>query len=278
MGNRAKTFFLLTLMTVVIMALGQVIGGSRGITAAFFMALGLNFFVYWFSADIVLFKTKARVIGPGEAPELHNLVEHLAHRAGLPTPKIAIVDENSPNAFATGRSPSKAVVAVTSGLLKILNREELAGVLSHELAHVKNRDILLGSVVAVLAGVIMLLARMAGFSSLFFRSRARGNQFGGIILAIVAPLAALLIQAAISRSREYMADDGGADIACSSLGLASALAKLQLSQTRSPMSIESPETSTLFIVNPLSSRRLSQLFASHPPIEERIDRLRGQRP
>jgi heat shock protein HtpX len=196
-------------------------------------------------------------------------------------PKVAVVNDPAPNAFATGRNPSHAVVAVTSGLLNILSREELAGVLSHELAHIKHRDILIGSVAAVLAGVIMLLANMAKFTALFGRpgSRNGGGALSGILMALLAPLAASLIQAAISRSREYLADDGGADIAGSSLGLASALEKLASSQSRGvTLQSASPETASLFIVNPLIFKGIGQLFATHPPIEERINRLRGLQP
>ncbi|MDR1658028.1 MAG: zinc metalloprotease HtpX [Deltaproteobacteria bacterium] len=281
MDNRIKTCLLLTGMAVIIMTLGQIIGGSQGLIIAFIIALVTNIGVYWFSASLVLAKTRARVVGPADAPDLYKLVEHLAGRAGLPTPKVAIVDDPAPNAFATGRNPQNAVVAVTTGLLKLVNREELAGVLGHELAHVKHRDILIGSVAAVMATVIMFLANMAKFASLFsgFRGDNRrggaGNLLAGILLAVLAPLAALLIQAAISRSREYLADDGGADIAGSSLGLASALDKLQRSQGRIPMASASPETASLYIVNPLSVSTFKNLFSTHPPTEERINRLRG---
>jgi heat shock protein HtpX len=283
MDNRIKTFLLLTFLALIIMTIGQVVGGTQGLIIAFIIALVTNLGVYWFSASMVLAKTRAKVVGPAEAPDLYALVEHLANRAGLPTPKVAIVNDQAPNAFATGRNPKNAVVAVTTGLLNLVNREELAGVLGHELAHVKHRDILIGSVAAVMASVIMFLANMARYTSLFsgMRSGARGsrgagtNILAGLLLAILAPLAASLIQAAISRSREYLADDGGADIAQSSLGLASALEKLQSAQGRIPMTTASPETASLYIVNPLSFGSIQNLFATHPPTEERIKRLRG---
>ncbi|MDR1085844.1 MAG: zinc metalloprotease HtpX [Deltaproteobacteria bacterium] len=283
MANQIKTIFLLTAMTLVIMLLGEAMGGHQGLWIAFGLAMVLNFSMYWFSASIVLAQTRAKVVTELEAPELYQLVAHLAQRADLPMPRVAIMNDPAPNAFATGRNPSHAVVAVTTGILSILNREELAGVLGHELAHVKHRDILIGSVAAVLAGVIMLLAQMARFSAFFVRSGSQDNRGGspaaGLLMALLAPLAASLIQAAISRSREYLADDGGADIAGSSLGLASALEKLANSQSRGlTLRDPSPATAGLFIVNPLIFKGISQLFATHPPIEERINRLRGLQP
>ena len=279
MSNQLKTFMLLGLLTVIIMAFGQLVGGRQGLMIAFVFAIASNFFMYWFSAKLVLAQTKARVIEPADNPGLYQLVEHLASRAGLPTPKVALVNDPSPNAFATGRNPQNAVVAVTTGLLSLVTREELAGVLGHELAHVKHRDILIGSVAAVMAAVIMLLANMSKYAMIFGgRSRdGRGgiNPIAGILLALLAPLAAFLIQASISRSREYLADDGGADIAGSSLGLASALEKLQNASSRVPTRTATPETASLYIVNPLSARSFVNLFATHPPTAERIARLRG---
>ncbi|MDR2340033.1 MAG: zinc metalloprotease HtpX [Deltaproteobacteria bacterium] len=280
MGNQLKTFLLLVLMTGVIMFFGQLIGGRTGLIVAFGIALATNFVSYWFSGSIVLARNKATVVGPEDAPGLYQLVEHLASRAGLPTPKVAIVEDPAPNAFATGRNPSHAVVAVTRGLLNIMNREELAGVLSHELAHVKHRDILICSLAAVFASVIMLLANIARFTAMFSGGRGgRGfNPIAALLMALLAPFAAMLIQAAISRSREYLADDGGADIAGSSLGLASALEKLQQGTSRGVVTATAtPETANLYIVNPLSRQGLANLFATHPPIEERIQRLRGMR-
>jgi heat shock protein HtpX len=260
------------------MLLGQIVGGSTGLVIAFGLAIVTNLGVYWFSADMVLAKTGAKVVGPQQAPDLYNLVEHLAQRAGLPTPRVAIVNDPTPNAFATGRNPSHAVVAVTTGLLNMMNREELAGVLGHELTHVKHRDILIGSVAAIMASVIMLLANIAKFTAIFGGGRnSRGalNIIPGILMALLAPLAACLIQAAISRKREYLADDGGADIAGRPEGLASALEKLQSAQGHGQLAKASPETASMFIVNPLSAQTLNNLFATHPPTEERIRRLRG---
>jgi heat shock protein HtpX len=280
MGNQLKTVMLLLGLTFIIMAIGQVAGGSQGLMIAFVIALAANAGMYWFSAKLVLAKTGARLIGPADNPGLYQLVEHLAIRAGLPTPQVAIVDDPAPNAFATGRNPANAVVAVTTGLLGLVSREELAGVLGHELAHVKHRDILICSVAAAMASVIMFLANMAKYATIFSGFRSRGgrggmNPLAGLLMAFLAPVAALMIQAAISRSREYLADDGGADIAGSSLGLASALEKLQNAQGRAPARSASPETASLFIVNPLSAGALSNLFATHPPTAERIARLRG---
>ncbi|MDR1873316.1 MAG: zinc metalloprotease HtpX [Deltaproteobacteria bacterium] len=270
----------MTALTVLIMVMGEIIGGPNGLWLAFGLAVIMNMGAYWFSGSYVLAKTKAQVVGPQQAPELYQLVEHLAQRAGLPTPKVAVVNDPAPNAFATGRNPSHAVVAVTTGLLNIVSREELAGVLGHELAHVKHRDILIGSIVAVLAGAIMILGQMGRFAALFTRSGSRqGSPLAGLVMAIVAPFAALVIQAAISRSREYLADDGGADIAGSSLGLASALEKLAKASERGvTLANPHPATASLFIINPLNFKGLSNLFATHPPIDERINRLRGLRP
>jgi heat shock protein HtpX len=277
MGNQIKTVMLMCSLAIIIMLLGQVIGGSTGLMIAFGIAIVTNLGMYWFSADMVLAKTGAKVVGPEQAPELYNLVEHLANRANLPTPRVAIVDDPTPNAFATGRNPSHAVVAVTTGLLNMMNREELAGVLGHELTHVKHRDILISSVAAIMASVIMLLANIAKFSAIFGgrNSRSALNILPGILMALLAPLAACLIQAAISRKREYLADDGGADIAGRPDGLASALEKLQGAQGHGRLAKTSPETANMFIVNPLSIQSLNNLFATHPPTEERIRRLRG---
>lgn len=274
--NRVRTAALLALMTAIIMLFGQVMGGNSGLKIAFVMALIMNMGAWWFSADLVLAQTKAKVVTQAQAPELYQLVAHLAERAELPMPKVAIVDDPAPNAFATGRNPANGVVAVTSGLLSLMNREELAGVLAHELTHIKNRDILIGSVAAVMAGVIMLLGNIAKFGFMFLgnnNDREGSNPIAALILAILAPIAAMLIQAAISRSREYLADDGGADIAGTPNGLASALAKLGR-YSQEPLEA-SPNTAHMYIVNPLSARSFGNLFATHPPLEERIARLKG---
>jgi heat shock protein HtpX len=273
LNNHIRSAFLLTALTLVFLAFGLILGGDQGLLTALIAALVMNLGAWWFSADLVLARTGARLVGPEEDPELHALTAHLAERAGLPMPRLAVVNDPAPNAFATGRNPGHAVVAVTTGLRNLLNREELAGVLGHELTHVKNRDILVGSLAAVLAGAIMFLANM----SMFF-GRSRDNRGGrpaaALLMALLAPVAALLIQAAISRSREYLADDGGADIAGTPDGLASALDKLGRWQGRPRR--EAPGAAHLYIVSPLNTRSLSNLFATHPPLEERIARLRGE--
>jgi len=276
--NHLRSALLLTALTLVFMAFGLLLGGDNGLKTALGLALLMNLGAWWFSADLVLAQTGARLVGPEEAPELHALTAHLAERAGLPMPRLAVVDDPGPNAFATGRNPAHAVVAVTTGLLDLLNREELAGVLGHELTHVKNRDILVGSLAAVLAGAVMLLANLTRFGLLFTgsgRSQGRGGPpAAALLMAFLAPVAALIIQAAISRSREYLADDGGADIAGTPHGLASALAKLGSRQGQARREV--PAAAHLYIVSPLNMRSLSNLFATHPPLEERIARLRGE--
>ena len=278
--NRLRTGLLLTALTLTFMVCGLLLGGNQGLKWAFFLALVLNLGAWWFSAELVLARTGARVLTPGQMPELEALTDHLAQRAGLPRPRVALVDDPAPNAFATGRDPQHAVLAVTTGLLKILSREELAGVLGHELAHVRNRDILLGSVAAVLAGAVMFLADSVRWGFMFLGGAGRGGGRGAlaaILMAFLAPLAAMIIQAAISRSREYLADDDGADIAGTPLGLASALAKL--GQRPFPADPETPTGAPalahLYIVSPLNQRSLGRLFATHPPLEERIARLQG---
>ena len=277
MGNQIRTTVLLTLMMVFFMFIGHLLGGRQGLIIAFFFAAGMNFFSYWYSDKIVLRMYKAREATPGQAPELYGLVQNLANRAGLPTPRVYIIPQESPNAFATGRNPENAVVAVTEGLLKIMNRDELAGVLAHELAHVKNRDILIGSIAATMAGAIMMLASIARWSAIFGgRSDNNGGLggFGLIIMSILSPIAAVLIQTAISRSREYMADASGAGFAQNNEGLASALEKLGAYSAKRPMDAN-PSTAHMFIVNPLSGRKMMSLFSTHPPLNDRIAKLRG---
>ena len=277
MGNQIKTTVLLTLMTVFFMFIGNLLGGRQGLIIAFFFAAGMNLFSYWYSDKIVLRMYNAREATPGQAPELYGLVQDLASRAGLPTPKIYIIPQESPNAFATGRNPENAVVAVTEGLLKIMNQEELAGVLAHELAHVKNRDILIGSIAATMAGAIMMLASIARWSAIFGVGSDDNEGMGGfglIIMSILAPIAAVLIQTAISRSREYMADSSGARFAQNNEGLAKALEKLGAYSRKRPMDAN-PSTAHMFIVNPLSGQKMMSLFSTHPPLNDRIARLRG---
>jgi heat shock protein HtpX len=250
---------------------------------AFVLAIGMNFFSYWFSDKIVLKMYRAKEVNQDESPEIYRIVEKLTQRANLPMPRIYVIPQEAPNAFATGRNPEHAVVAVTEGLLKLMNRDEIEGVLSHELAHVKNRDILIGSIAATMAGAIMIIANMARFAAFFgggSRDGERGGGMGGIgllAMSIIAPIAAMVVQMAISRSREYHADESGASFAGKSDGLASALQKLGSYSKRLPMQA-SPQTAHMFIVNPLSGKSLMSLFSTHPPLEERIARLRGLKP
>lgn len=282
-SNTLKTTFLLALMTVLIILIGRAIGGQQGMVLAFVLAGVMNLGSYWFSDKIVLAMYRAQEISPQEHPGIHQIVAELAQIAGIPKPRVYIIEDDSPNAFATGRNPQHAVVAVTTGILRILSREELRGVLAHELGHVKNRDILIGSIAATMAGAIMMIANMARFAAIFGGSRGNDEEGGGggiigmLVLTIVAPLAAMLIQMAISRSREYLADASGAQFSHNPLSLASALEKLQRASQQIPMADAKPATAHMFIVNPLSGRSLMNLFSTHPPIEERIARLRGMR-
>ncbi len=281
MGNRLRTTFLLALLTVLIVWIGRALGGPHGMVIAFVLAAVMNLGSYWFSDKIVLGMYRAKPLDESDAPELYQMVRELSMNAGLPMPRLFVVPNETPNAFATGRNPEKAVVAVTEGLLRILNREEVRGVLAHELAHVKNRDILVGSIAATLAGVVMMLANMVRWAAIFggFRGgddeEGGGGLIAGLVIAIVAPIAAMLIQMAISRSREYLADETGARFAGNPQGLAAALEKLAAASHRLPMTEAKPATAHLFIVNPLSGRGFVNLFSTHPPIEERVRRLRS---
>lgn len=279
MTNSLKTWLLFGALTMLFVLLGNLIGGRQGMVVAFLFAMGMNFFSYWFSDKIVLAMYGAKEIGPEEHPELYNMVRTLSQGAGLPMPRVYIIPQDSPNAFATGRNPEHAAVAVTEGLLQLMNREELMGVLAHELAHIKNRDILVGTIAATMAGAVMMLADMFRWAAIFGGGRSEeeegGNPLGligGIALAIIAPIAAMLIQMAISRSREYLADATGARIANSPLGLANALKKLGAYTERLPMEAK-PATAHMFIVNPLSGGGVLSLFSTHPPLEARIQRL-----
>ena len=282
MGNQIRTALLLAVMTVFLIIIGRLIGGPTGMVVAFIFAIGMNFFSYWFSDKIVLRMYRAQEVTEQQAPELYQMVTTLANRAQLPMPKVYIIPKESPNAFATGRNPEHAVVAVTQGLLKLMNRDEIMGVLAHEMAHVNNRDILIGSIAATMAGAIMMLASMARFAAIFGGGRRDSNSgglgaLGMIAMSILAPIGAMVIQMAISRSREYLADATGARFAGGSQGLASALEKLGGYAKQIPMDAN-PQTAHMFIVNPLSGRSMMSLFSTHPPMEERIARLRGVRP
>lgn len=274
--NTLKTFMLMAALTALFLVGGQLMAGQQGMMIALALALGLNFFAYWNSDKMALSMNKARQLSPEEAPELHRIVEHLASRAGLPKPKVYIVNNPTPNAFATGRNPEHAAVAVTTGLLKMMERKELEGVLAHELGHIKNRDILISSIAAVMAGAISYLATMAQWAMIFGgRGRSdNGNPLAGLAMMIIAPLAAALIQMAISRSREYLADAQGAAISGNPHSLASALEKLTTYNRQLPMQVN-PASAQMYIVNPLSRGMLAGLFSTHPPVEERVRRLRA---
>lgn len=279
MGNQLKTTLLLGIMTVFIVLVGRLLGGQQGMILALMLAAGMNFFSYWFSDKMVLSMYRAQEINERQDPELFGIVRTLTQRAGLPMPKIFVIPQESPNAFATGRNPEHAVVAVTQGLRNLMDRDEIMGVLGHELGHVKHRDILIGSIAATMAGAVMILATMARWSAFFGGGQSNDDEGGlgavGLIaMSIIAPLAAMVIQMAVSRSREYLADAAGAQFAGRPDGLASALQKLGTYSRQIPMDA-SPATAHMFITNPLSGRSFTSLFSTHPPIEDRIARLRG---
>jgi len=274
--NTLKTFVLLAGLTVLLVMAGNTLGGRSGMLIAFAFALMMNFGSYWYSDKIVLRMYRAREVSLNEAPELYGMVRTLATKAGLPMPKLYIVPGEQPNAFATGRNPENAAVAVTEGIMRLLNREELAGVLGHELAHIKNRDILIGTVAATIAGAISMLASIAQWAMIFGGGSSDDDDGGGIlaflVMMIVAPIAAMLIQLAISRSREYLADEVGARMAGNPHDLASALKKLQTASERLPLHA-TPATAHMFIVSPLRGAGFARLFSTHPPMEERVARL-----
>jgi len=273
--NTLKTASLMVGLTLVLVWAGAAFGGQSGMTIALIFALAMNGFSYWFSDKIVLKMYKAREVSESEAPELHSIVRRLSQRAELPMPKVYIINQDQPNAFATGRNPEHAAVAVTTGIMRILEREELEGVIGHELAHIKHRDILIGTMAATVAAAISYLAHMAQWAMIFGgRDDDDGNPLVAIVMMIVAPIAAMLIQMAISRSREYAADAGGARIAGNPHHLATALQKLHMSSKKLPMKAE-PATAHMFIVSPLSGGSMTKLFSTHPPMEERVARLEG---
>jgi len=276
--NQAKTFFLMVVLTILFVAIGSMIGGRSGAYIAFLIAVVMNFASYWFCDRIVLAMYRAKQASESEAPQLYAIVASLAQKASIPMPKVYIIENDSPNAFATGRDPSHGVVAATTGILRILSRDELEGVLAHEISHIKHRDILIQSVAATLAGAITMLGNIARFAAFFGGSSSDDDEGGGniisvIIFSIIAAFAAMLIQLAISRSREYLADDGGARLSGNPLFLSGALRKLHAGVARTPMSDAHPSTAPLFIVNPFSAKGVMSLFSTHPPIEERIKRL-----
>ena len=263
---------LMVFLTLILITIGAAAGGRTGMTIALIMAFGINFISYWFSDKIVLRMYGAQQVTEADAPEFYNMVRRLASKAGLPMPKVYIIDEDQPNAFATGRNPEHGAVAATSGILNMLSREELEGVLAHELAHIKHRDILISTIAASIAGAISYLAHMA-----FFFTGSRYDDDGPspiatIVMMIVAPIAAFLVQMAISRSREFGADEGGAGICGHPRFLANALRKMDMASKQIPMDAN-PATSHMFIVNPLTGGGIMKLFSTHPPIEERIARL-----
>jgi len=274
--NIFKTTVLLAALTLLLVFVGGMIGGRTGMIYAFVFALIMNFVSYWFSDKIVLMMYKAQPAKEEEVPAVYRIVRGLAARNNMPMPKIYIVPTPMPNAFATGRSPQHAVVAVTDGILRLLNETELEGVLAHEMAHVKHRDILTSTIVATVAGAIYMLANMARWSMMFGgrdRERNSANLIALLVMVILAPIAATLIQLAISRSREYDADEGGAHFTHNPIGLANALKKLQMGIQHAPGQDVNPTTAHMFIVNPFKGKDLMSLFSTHPPMEKRIARL-----
>ena len=279
MNNTLKTTFLLSLLTMLLVFMGGAIGGQGGMIVAFLMAAVMNFGSYWFSDKIVLRMYNAQEITREVHPSFYGMVERLAVRAGLPMPKVYIIPDASPNAFATGRNPEHAAVAATEGILRVLTMDELEGVMAHELAHVKNRDILISSIAATFAGAISMLGNMLQWGAMFGAGRSDdedsggGGLIGSLAMAIIAPIAAMLIQMAVSRSREYLADASGAQICGRPLALAGALRKLHNASQSIPLLDARPATAHMFIVNPLTGGGMMSLFSTHPPMEERIARL-----
>jgi heat shock protein HtpX len=275
--NTMKTFLLMGLLTVLVVMVGNYFGGQGGMMMAFLFAVVMNFGSYWFSDKIVLRMYKAQQITREDHPDLFQLTEELAQRGGIPMPKLYMIPSDQPNAFATGRNPEHAAVAVTEGITRMLSRDELRGVIGHELAHIKHRDILIGTIAATAAGAISMLANMAQWAMIFgggsrSNDREGGNPIGAIVMMIVAPIAAMMIQMAISRSREFVADEGGAQMSGNPLSLAGALKKLDIRSKQIPMHA-TPATAHMFIVNPLSGGGFAKLFSTHPPMEERVARL-----
>ncbi len=275
MFNFAKTAVLMAAITALFIVVGGMLGGEQGMLIALLLAVGMNFFSYWFSDTMVLKMTNAQQVDELSAPQFYALVKELAGKAGLPMPKVFLIDEESPNAFATGRNPENASVAATTGILKILSNRELRGVMAHELAHVQHRDILISTVAATMAGAISALANFAMFFGGRNSEGRSNNPIASLLVAILAPIAASLIQMSISRAREYEADRGGAEISADPEALAHALQKIHNYAQGIPFRAveQHPETAQMMILNPLSAGGLAQLFSTHPPTEERVGRL-----
>lgn len=274
--NTIKTFSLMIILTVLVVLLGGAIGGEAGLYTAFVIAVVMNIGGYWFSDKIALSMMRARPLTENEAPKLFAMTRKLTQQAHMPMPRLYLMDTNQPNAFATGRNPANGVVAVTTGLVRLMNEEELEGVIAHELAHIKNRDILISTIAAILAGALTMISRMGMYSNMYGRggNRNQGPQMILRILAIaLAPIAALIIRSAISRSREYEADRIGAEISGNPNGLANALLRLEQGARSTPMQVNEA-ASHMFIVNPFSSKQLANMFSTHPPIKERVAKLK----
>ncbi len=276
--NTLKTVFLMTIMMVLFLFVGYLLGGSTGMTIAFIFSLLMNFGSYWYSDKIILSMYKAKEVTKESAPQFFNLVEELAKNGNLPMPRVYVIEDPTPNAFATGRNPEHAAVAATTGILRILDSKELAGVIGHELSHVKHRDMLIGTITATLVGTITYIAQIASWAMIFGgrgSTRDDDSGLGSLFLIIVAPIAAVLLQLAVSRSREYLADQGGAELTGNPLALASALGKLHKGNELKPLTNAGPASAHLFIVNPLHGGGISKLFSTHPPIQERIKKLQN---
>ncbi len=281
MANLMKTGVLLAALTVLVVLIGGALGGQNGMVMAFVLAMVMNFGSYWFSDRIVLAMYRAQPVNEAQAPGLYRIVRTLATRAGMPMPRVYLLPEETPNAFATGRNPQHAAVAVTEGIMRVMSEEELEGVLAHELSHVQNRDTLIMAIAATLAGAITYMAHMAQWAMIFGGGRrdsdedgGGGGVMGGLLMIVLAPIAATLIQLAVSRSREFQADASGAQMAGQPWGLAKALEKLEAASKMAPMHA-TPATAHLFIVNPLTGGGWTTLFSTHPPIAERVARLRA---
>lgn len=276
--NNLKALALMSGLSVLLVLLGNAVGGKNGAMLFFIISLGMNFFSYYYSDKLVIKMTGSREVNEHDAPQIHAMIRKLAGRAGIPMPKVYVTPSHQPNAFATGRNPENSAIAVTEGLLKMLDQDEVEGVIAHEIAHIKNRDILIGTIAASLAGAISMIASVAQWGAMFgglggnSDDEDGGSFIGTIVMAIVAPIAAMIIQMAISRSREYLADETGARLAGKPEGLSRALLKLEAASRNTPMDVN-PAAAHMFIVNPLSGLSLAGLFSTHPPIAERVNKL-----